>query len=91
MTAAMAAEAREGISDDVGWLLWPSSDDSEAIGHGFGGRSMVDCCVVREKVRYLVRTLTKKGVFAQLTFFNCSLSDEEVSFVKKYLYVICRA
>jgi hypothetical protein len=22
----------------VGWLLWPSSDDLEAIGHGFGGR-----------------------------------------------------
>ena len=36
----MAAEAKEGIADNVGWLLWPSSDDSEAIGHGFGGRSM---------------------------------------------------
>jgi hypothetical protein len=27
--------------------LWPSSDDSEAIGHGFGGRSMswwIFCC-----------------------------------------------
>jgi hypothetical protein len=37
LMASMAAEAREGISDDVGWLLWPSDDDSEAIGHHFGG------------------------------------------------------
>jgi hypothetical protein len=37
-TASMAAEAREGISDDVGWLLWPLLDDSEAIRHGFGDR-----------------------------------------------------
>jgi hypothetical protein len=50
--ASRAAEAREGISDGVGWLLWPSSDDLKAIGHGFGCRSMVDCCVVCEKVRY---------------------------------------
>jgi hypothetical protein len=40
LTASSAKEAREGISDGVGWLLWPSSDDLEAIGHGFGGRSM---------------------------------------------------
>ena len=46
---------------------------------------------VREKVRYLVRTLTKNSVFAQLTFFNRSLSDLKVSFVNKYQYLICRA
>ena len=91
LTALRATEARGGISDDVGWLLWPSSDDSEAIGHGFGGRSMVDWCVVCEKYRTFVRSSQKNEVSAQLTFFNCSLSDEEVSFVKKYLYVICRA
>jgi hypothetical protein len=58
------------------------------------GRSMVDgcfCCAVREKVRYLVRTLTKKWRSAQLTFFNRSLSDLDVSFVNKYQYLICRA
>jgi hypothetical protein len=75
--------------------LWPSPDDSVAIGHGFGGRSMVDgcfCCVfVREKVPYLVRTLTKKWRLAQLTFFNRSLSDLDVSFVNEYKYLICRA
>jgi hypothetical protein len=48
----MATEAREGISDGVGWLLLPSSDDLKAIGHGFGGRLMVDCCFVCEKVGY---------------------------------------
>jgi hypothetical protein len=48
----MATEAREGISDGVGWLLWPLSDDLKAIGHGFGGQSLVDCCFVCEKVRY---------------------------------------
>jgi hypothetical protein len=51
--AGRATEAREGIDNGVGWLLWPSSDDLETIGHGFSGRSMVDCCVlVCEKVRY---------------------------------------
>jgi hypothetical protein len=39
LTASSATEARGGISDGVGWLSWPSSDDLEAIGHGFGGRS----------------------------------------------------
>jgi hypothetical protein len=29
--ASRATEAREGIGDGVGWLLWPSSDDLEAI------------------------------------------------------------
>jgi hypothetical protein len=91
----MAAEAREGIGDDVGWLLWPSPDDSEAIGHGFDGRSMswwmFLLWVVREKVRYLVRTLTKKWRSAQLTFFNRSLSDLDVSFVIKNQYLIYRA
>ena len=57
--------------------------------------SVVDrefCCeFVREKSTVLVRTLTKNSVFAQLTFFNSSLRDVDVSFVKKYLYVICRA
>jgi hypothetical protein len=37
-------EARGGINDGAGWLLWPSSDDLEAIGHGFDGQSMVDGC-----------------------------------------------
>ena len=37
---SMEAEATEGMNDDVGWLLWQSSDDLEAIGHGFDGRSM---------------------------------------------------
>jgi hypothetical protein len=46
LTASRAAGAMEGISYGVGWLLWPSSDDLKAIGHGFGGRSMVDCCVL---------------------------------------------
>ena len=46
---------------------------------------------VREKVRYLVRTLTKKWRSAQLTFFNRSLSDLDASFVNKYKYLICRA
>jgi hypothetical protein len=73
--AGRATEAREGIGDGVGWLLWPSSDDLEAIGHGFGGRSMMDGCVVREKVRYFCTYLTKKSRFAQLTFFNRSLRD----------------
>ena len=50
---------------------------------------IVVLCV--KKYGTFVRTLTKKGVFAQLIFFNSSLSDEEVSFVKKYLCVICRA
>jgi hypothetical protein len=58
--ASSATEAREGISDGVGWLLWPSSDDLKAIGHGFGGRSMRLLCVVREKVRYFFTYLTKK-------------------------------
>jgi hypothetical protein len=46
---------------------------------------------VREKVRYFVRTLTKKSGLAQLTFFKSSLGDLEVSFVIKYPYLICRA
>jgi hypothetical protein len=29
--ALRATKAREGIIDGVGWLWWPSSDDSEAI------------------------------------------------------------
>jgi hypothetical protein len=73
-----------------------------AIGHGFGGhrtwfRWSIDgwwmflLWVVREKVRYLVRTLTKKWRSAQLTFFNRSLSDLDASFVNKYKYLICRA
>jgi hypothetical protein len=67
LMASRATEAREGIGDGVGWLSSPSSDDLEAIGHGFGGRSTdrwVDCCVlclvVREKVRYFCMYLTKK-------------------------------
>jgi hypothetical protein len=71
-------EAREGIGDGVGWLLRPLSDDLEAIRHGFGGQSMMDGCVVREKVRYFYTYyLTKKSNqdkprsnFAQLTFFQ---------------------
>jgi hypothetical protein len=42
LTASSVTEARGGIIDGVGWLLWPSSDDL-----GFGGRSTnrwVDCC-----------------------------------------------
>jgi hypothetical protein len=31
----------------------------EAIGHGFDGRSVMDGCVVREKVRYFCTYLTK--------------------------------
>jgi hypothetical protein len=50
--AGREKEAREGIGDGVGWLLWPSSDDLEAIRHGFGGPLMMDGCVVCEKVRY---------------------------------------
>jgi hypothetical protein len=42
--ASRAMEARGGINDGAGWLLWPSSDDLEAIGHGFDGQSMVDGC-----------------------------------------------
>jgi hypothetical protein len=38
----MAPEAREGIIDNVGWLLWQLPNDSEAIGHGFGCRSIFD-------------------------------------------------
>jgi hypothetical protein len=37
LTASRETGAREGISDGVGWLLWPSSDDLKVIGHGFGG------------------------------------------------------
>jgi hypothetical protein len=44
-----------------------------------------------EKVRYFCTYLTKKSGLAQLTFFNCSLGDLEVSFVIKYQYLICRA
>ena len=43
-TAKIASEARGGISNGVGWLLWPSDMVSVAIGHGFGGRLMVDGC-----------------------------------------------
>jgi hypothetical protein len=50
------------------------------------------CCeFVREKVRYLVRSLTKNSVLAQLTFFNSSLRDVDVSLVNDYKYLICRA
>jgi hypothetical protein len=55
-------------------------------------------CVVREKVWYFCTYLTKKfnedkprSNFAQLTFFNRSLSDLEESFVNEYQYLICRA
>ena len=51
LTASRAAEARGGISDGVWWLLWPSSDDLEAIGHGFdsivssiGDDGVCACC-----------------------------------------------
>jgi hypothetical protein len=86
-------EAREGINDGVGWLWRPSSDDSGAIEQGFCGRSMMDGCVVREKVRYFCTYLTKKSGFVQLTFFNRSLGDLEVSFLIEYPYLnlICRA
>ena len=48
LTASTATEARGDICDGVGWLLWPSPDDSEAIGHDFGGRS-VGWALLREK------------------------------------------
>ena len=48
LTASTATEARGDICDGVGWLLWPSPDDSEAIGHDFGGRS-VGLALLREK------------------------------------------
>jgi hypothetical protein len=63
LTASLVTEARGGISDGVGWLLWPSSDDLEAIGHGFSGRSTdrwVDCCVLcTKKYGTFVRTSQK--------------------------------
>jgi hypothetical protein len=58
LTASRATEARRGgISNGVVWLLWPLSDDLGAIGHGLGGRSVMDGCV--EKFSTFVRTLTK--------------------------------
>jgi hypothetical protein len=91
LTASRATEARGGISDGVVWLLWLLSDDLEAIGHGFGGRSVMDGCVVREKIQYFCTYSHKKIGVGAAHFFNSSLRDLEVSFVKKYLYVICRA
>jgi hypothetical protein len=93
--ASSATKARGGISDSVGWLLWSSSDDLEAIGHGFGGQltdQWVDCCVLcAKKYGTFVRTSQKNSTFAQLTFFNRSLSDVDISFINKYQYFICRA
>jgi hypothetical protein len=43
------------------WLWWPLPDDLEAIGHGFDGRSVMDGCVVHEKVRYFCAYLTKNS------------------------------
>ena len=63
------AEAREGIGDGVGWRLWPSSDDLKAIGHGFGGRSVMDGCVVREKIQYFCTYSHKKGGVRAAHFF----------------------
>ena len=42
LTASRVTEAREGIGDGVGWIWRPSSDDSEAIEHGFDGRAVMD-------------------------------------------------
>jgi hypothetical protein len=44
--------------------LWPSSDDLEAIGHGFGGRSTdrwVDCCVLCAKKYGTLYVLSQKN------------------------------
>jgi hypothetical protein len=71
LTASLATEARGGISDGVGWLLWPLSDDLEAIGHGFGGRSThwwVDCCVLCAK---------KYGTFVRTSQKNSSKTNQD--------------
>ena len=66
-------------------MVWKPSDMVSMV-----DRSLL-MIFVREKVRYFVRTLTKKSIFAQLTFFNSSLSGVDVSFVINYPYVNCRA
>jgi hypothetical protein len=72
--APVATGEADGINDSVGWLWWPSSDDVEAIRHGFDGRSLVDGCFCCElcvkKVRYFVRTLTKKIRVRAAHFFQ---------------------
>ncbi len=64
LTDSRAAEARGGISDGVGWLLWPLSDDLEAIGHGFDSivSSIVDdgvCVLCVEERVFCVMVIAK--------------------------------
>ena len=70
LTTSRATEARGGISDGVVWLLWPLSDDLEAIGHGFSGRSVMDGCVVREKIQYFCTYSHKKFGVGAAHFFQ---------------------
>jgi hypothetical protein len=92
--ALRATEAGGGISDGAGWLLWPSSDDSEAVRHGFGGRSMVDgcfCCELCAKKYGTWYILSQKMMVRAAHFLNRSVRDLDVSFINKYQYLICRA
>jgi hypothetical protein len=73
-------------------MIWRPLDMVSVVDRPIDELIEVDCCVLCvKKYGTLVRTLTKKSGLAQLTFFNCSLGNIEVSFVIKYPYLICRA
>jgi hypothetical protein len=91
ISLAPRQKAREGISDGVGWLLWPSSDDLKATGHGFGGRSVIDGRVVCEKVRYFC-TYSHKKIKVHTNPQLCPhVGTCRSSFVQKCEYAYCRA
>jgi hypothetical protein len=58
--AGRATEAREGIGNGVGWLLWPSSDDLEAIGQvSVVDRWLIVVVLCVKKYRTFVRSSQK--------------------------------
>ena len=50
-TASTLTEGIEDTDNDVLWIQWPASDESEAVGHGDASDRSIDGCWLRVDAR----------------------------------------
>jgi hypothetical protein len=70
-------------------MIWRPSDMVSMVDRWWMGGFCCELCAKKYGTWYVLSH--KKWRSAQLTFFNSSLSDVDVSFVNEYQYLICRA